>query len=94
MVNHLGDTAYVESYTRNAASHGFHDGVGQVLFQRWSDEQVDSIVYVDQLLLTADVVEGVDLERNQRLQLFGILAIYHYAQFFRQSRILVGQGFA
>ena len=84
----------MESHTRSAASHGFHDGVGKVLFQRWGNEQVDCIVYIDQFLLATDVIEWVDLERNQRCQLFGVLAIYYNAQFFRQCRIFFGQGFA
>ena len=94
MVNHFRDTAYIESDTRDAARHRFHDGVGKIFFQRRGYEQIDRIIDIDQFFFVADVIQRIDLERYERFQLFGILAVDHDTQFVLQFRVLLGQKLA
>ena len=44
MADHLGDAAHVETYAGCTSCHGLDDGVGQIVLQRWRDEEIDSIV--------------------------------------------------
>ncbi len=44
VVYHLGYAAYVEAYAGCAATHGFGDGVGQVVLQAGREEDIGSIV--------------------------------------------------
>ena len=91
VVNHLRDASDVESYAGNAASHGFHDGVGQVLLQRRSDIQVDGIVDVHQFLFVADVVHQIDGEREQGGIFGSLLSEDHHAQCLAEVGIGLGQ---
>ena len=71
--------------------HGFHNHVGQVLFQRRGDEEVYRIVYVYQLVFVAHKVQRIDLERQQVGQLLRLFAEnddtelrFQFGVFFRQ----------
>ena len=74
VVYHFGNAAHVEADAGNAACHGFHNHVGQVLFQRRGDEEVYRIVYVYQLVFVAHKVQRIDLERQQVGQLLRLFA--------------------
>ena len=62
MVNHLGDTAHLETHTRRATCHCFHNGVGQVVLQGRGDIEVNRIVKLHHLLRVTDVTDGEDAE--------------------------------
>ena len=91
VVYHLGDAAHVESDAGNAACHGFHDSVRQVLFQRGGHEDVHGIVDVHQLVFVADEVQRVDFEWKQVFQLLRLVAEDDDTQLFPEFGMLVGQ---
>ena len=91
MVYHLRDAAHVESDAGNAACHGFHDGVRQVLFQRGGHEDVHGIVDVHQLVFVADEVQRVDFEWKQVFQLLRLVAEDDDTQLFPEFGMLVSQ---
>ena len=43
----LWNAAHLESHAGYTTGHGFHDGVGQVLRERWQHEYVNGIVDID-----------------------------------------------
>ena len=73
VVYHLGDAAHVEAHAGRAARHRFHERVGQVLFQRRGDEEVDRIVDVHQPVVVAHEVQRIDREGQQVGQLLRTL---------------------
>ena len=64
MVYHLRDAAYVEADAGDAASHGLHDGIGQVLFQRRGDKDIYGVVDIHELVFVSDEIQRIDLERQ------------------------------
>ena len=91
VIYHLGYAAHVEAHAGRAAGHGFHDGVGQVVFQRGGGKEVDGVVDVYQLVVTRHKVQRIDLEGEQAAQLLGVAAEGHHGQTVAQLRVLVGQ---
>ena len=71
VVDHLRNTAHIESYAGNTAGHGFHDGVRQVVLQGRSHVKVDCVVNVHQFLFVAHIIHVVDREGEQGCTLFG-----------------------
>ena len=59
MVYHLRYTSYPETDARHAARHRLHDGVREVIFERWQHEGICRIVDCHYLLLIADIAERI-----------------------------------
>ena len=55
VVYHLRDASHVEAYAGESTGHGFHDGVGKVVFQGWEDEDISGIIDIDDLPFVANV---------------------------------------
>ena len=94
VVNHLGDTTDVESYTRYATSHGFHDGIGKIFFQRGRYKDVYGIIDINQFLFVADIIERIYWEGNLLFQLFGVSPIDQFPPFLDEFRMFLSQDVA
>ena len=44
MANHFWYAAYAKSHTWHTTGHGLHNGIGQIVLQRWYDEYISRIV--------------------------------------------------
>lgn len=73
VVYHFGYASDVETHTRCAATHGFGNGVGQVVLQAWRDENIDGIVELRHHLL-AHGAEMCGFDAVGQGDLLGILA--------------------
>ena len=82
VVYHFGDSSDVEAYAGCAASHGFHNGVWQIVLQGWRNEQIYGTVYFGQFGFLIDIGQRETGEREKGGILRRIAAENHDADFF------------